>query len=185
LCGAGGHCDGERAAIDRDARSIGAADRHRRGAAGHQFLPGDLTPVFDAMLAKATRLCEAPFGHLRTWDGECFHLGAVHGEPQFCDWVRQRGLIRPDRYNDATPLGRIIAGERVVSFVDVPGDERYRTSHPGFREMAEASGVRSAIWVALHKDDVLLGTITVYRREIHPFTDKQIEIGRASCRERG
>jgi GAF domain-containing protein len=138
--------------------------------------PGDLTPVFDAMLAKATRLCEAPFGHLRTWDGECFHLGAVHGEPQFCDWVRQRGPIRPDRYNDATPLGRIIAGERVVSFVDVPGDERYRTSHPGFREMAEASGVRSAIWVALHKDDVLLGTITVYRREIRPFTDKQIAL---------
>ena len=41
--------------------------------------PGNLTPVFDAMLEKATRLCEAPFGILRTWDGECFHLGAVHG----------------------------------------------------------------------------------------------------------
>jgi class 3 adenylate cyclase len=138
--------------------------------------PGDLAPIFDAILEKATRLCEAPFGHLRTWDGECFHLGAVHGEPQFRDWVRQRGPIRPDRYDEATPLGRIIAGERVVSFVDVPGDERYRTSHPGFREMAEASGVRSAIWVALHKDDVLLGTITVYRREVQPFTDKQIAL---------
>jgi class 3 adenylate cyclase len=140
--------------------------------------PGDLAPVFDVILEKATRLCEAPFGHLRIWDGECFHLGAAHGEPRFRDWVRQRGPIRPDR--DASgpmrPLGRIMAGERVVSFVDVPGDERYRTSLPGFKEMAEASGVRSAIWVALHKDDALLGTITVYRREVRPFSEKQIAL---------
>ena len=73
--------------------------------------PGDLAPVFDAMLEKATRLCEAPFGHLRTWDGERFHLGAAHGEPEFC------GPIRPDR--DAS-LGRILAGERVVHFADAP-----------------------------------------------------------------
>src|SRR5207245_3643839 len=47
-----------------------------------------------------------------------------------------------------------------------------RTS-PGFREMVEASGIRSAITVALHKDDTLLGIITVYRQEVRPFTDKQ------------
>ena len=82
--------------------------------------PGDLAPVFDAMLEKATRLCEAPFGILRTWDGERFHFGAVYGEPTFRDWVRQRGPTRPDR--DASPLGRIVAGERVVRFADEPGD---------------------------------------------------------------
>ncbi len=81
--------------------------------------PGDLAPVFDAMLEKATRLCEAPFGILRTWDGERFHLGAVHGDAQFNDWVRQRGPIRPDR--DASLLGRIQAGERVVHIADVAG----------------------------------------------------------------
>jgi two-component system, NtrC family, sensor kinase len=75
--------------------------------------PGDLTPVFDAMLEKATRLCEAPFGILRTWDGECFHFGAVHGEPRFRDWVRHRHPLRQD--GDGSPLGRIVAGERVVS----------------------------------------------------------------------
>jgi hypothetical protein len=88
--------------------------------------PGDLAPVFDAMLEKATRLCEAPFGILRTWDGERFHFGAVHGEPQFRDWVRQRGPIQPNF--DASPLGRILAGERVVRFSDVPGDVGYQTS---------------------------------------------------------
>ena len=134
--------------------------------------PGDLSPVFDAMLEKATRLCEAPFGHLRTWDGERFHLGAAHGEPEFCEWFRQRGPIRPDR--DA-PLGRILAGERVVHFADAPGDEGYQTS-AGFRDMAEVSGIRSAIWVALHNDDALLGTITVYRQEVRPFSDRQIAL---------
>jgi hypothetical protein len=64
--------------------------------------PGDLAPVFDAMLEKATRLCEAPFGILRTWDGESLHFGAVHGDPQFSDWVRQRGPVRPD--SDGSPM---------------------------------------------------------------------------------
>ena len=78
--------------------------------------PGDLAPVFETMLEKATRLCEAPFGILRTWDGERFHFGAVYGDPRFCDWVRQRGPIRTD--SDASLLGRIQAGERVVHIAD-------------------------------------------------------------------
>jgi class 3 adenylate cyclase len=135
--------------------------------------PGDLAPVFDAMLEKATRLCEAPFGTLRTWDGECFHLGAVHGEPTFRDWVGQRGPIRPD--GDASPLGRIQAGERVVRVADEPGDEGYWNS-AGFRKWVEASGIRRGIWVALRKDDELLGTITVFRHEPRPFSEKQIAL---------
>jgi GAF domain-containing protein len=125
------------------------------------------------MLEKATRLCEAPFGILRTWDGERFHFGAVHGSPRFSDWVRQRGAFRPER--DESLLGRIIAGERVVSFADALGDEGYRTD-AGFRRMVNASGIRSALTVALHKDDALLGTITVYRQEVRPFSDKQIAL---------
>src|SRR5271156_6657956 len=135
--------------------------------------PGDLAPVFDAMLEKATRLCEAPFGILRTWDGERFHFGAVHGAPRFSDWVRQRGPIRPD--SDASIMGRIIAGERVVTFADAPGDEGSRAS-PGFRAMVEASGIRSAITVALHKDDALPGVVTAYRQEVRPFSEKQIAL---------
>src|SRR3984893_11316102 len=125
------------------------------------------------MLEKATRLCEAPFGILRIWDGECFHFGAVHGDPRFCDWVRQRGPIRTD--SDASLLGRIQAGERVVHITDAQNDEAYRVS-AGFREMARASGIRSAITVTLHKDDTLLGIITVYRQEVRPFSDKQIAL---------
>src|SRR6516162_8882179 len=88
-------------------------------------------------------------------------------------WLRQRGPTRPDR--DASPLGRIQAGERVVRFADEPGDEGYWNS-AGFREMVEASGIRRGIWVALRKDDELLGTITVFRREPRPFSDEQIAL---------
>ena len=64
--------------------------------------PGDLAPVFDAMLEKATRLCDAACGVLRIWDGEHFHIGAVHGEPQFSDWLRQRG---PSHHFSPEPRG--------------------------------------------------------------------------------
>src|SRR4029077_2744393 len=94
-------------------------------------------------------------------------------EPRFRDWVRQRHPLRQD--GDGSPLGRIVTGERIVSLADALGDEGYRASS-SFREMAETSGLRSAIWVALHKDDALLGSITVYRQEVRPFTDKQIAL---------
>jgi GAF domain-containing protein len=133
--------------------------------------PGDLAPVFNAMLEKATRLCEAPFGTLRTWDGERFHFGAVYGDRQLSDWVRRRGSFRPD----GGPLRRIMEGEQVVQIADASSDPVYSTS-PGFREMVEASGMRSGIAVALRKDETLLGSIHVYRQEVRPFSDKQIAL---------
>src|SRR5215813_11165672 len=134
--------------------------------------PGDLAPVFDAMLEKASRLCDAPFGVLRTWDGERFHLGAVHGVPPFSDWIQQEGPVRP---GSDDPLGRIKKGEGVVHFADAPDYPGY-VSSSGFRKMVEVSGMRSGIAVPLRKDDALLGTITLYRREVRPFTDKQIAL---------
>jgi class 3 adenylate cyclase len=135
--------------------------------------PGDLAQVFEAMLEKATRLCGAPFGTLRTWDGERFHFGAVYGDPQFSDWVRRRGSFHPD--GGPSPLRRIMEGEQVVQVADASNDAGYSTS-PGFREMVEASGMRSVITVALRKDEALLGTIHVYRQEVRPFTDKQVAL---------
>jgi GAF domain-containing protein len=136
--------------------------------------PGNLAPVFEAMLEMATRLCEAPFGNLRTWDGERFHFGAVYGDPQFSDWVRRRGSLQPDR-DDDSPLGRIVKGEQVVRFTVAPGDEGHWTSS-GFKEMVKVSGMRSGITVALNKDETLLGTISVYHQEVRPFSDKQIAL---------
>ena len=132
--------------------------------------PGDLAPVFDAILEKAARLCDAPFGNLRIWDGESFRVGAVHGEPSFREWARS---FRPER--DNSPLARIVDGERVVQVADATNDDLYKTSL-AYREIVDASGIRSGVAVALRKDNVLLGRILVYRQEVRPFTDKQIAL---------
>jgi GAF domain-containing protein len=132
--------------------------------------PGDLAPVFDAVLEKATGLCEAAFGVLRTWNGNRFHFAAAYGHPRLTEWARTRPPIAP---KDGSPLGRIVGGEAVVRIVDAPSE--YETA-PGFREMVEISGMRSAITVALRKEDALVGTLTVYRQEVRPFTDKQIAL---------
>src|SRR5215472_14133382 len=135
--------------------------------------PGELGPVFDAMLEKALRLCEAPFGLLRTWDGERFHLIAAQGDPKFTDWAWNYGPWAPA--HDSSPSGRIVRGEDIVRFADAPDDEAISIS-PGFRALVEASGVRSGVVVALRKDDTLLGNMTVYRQEVRPFSDDQIAL---------
>ena len=128
-----------------------------------------LAPVFDAMLGKATELCEAAFGVLRTWDGERFHFAAAFGNSQLTEWARKRPPFTPER---ASILGRIVGGESLVTMVDALRDQ----TSPGFREMTEVSGMRSGVTVALRKDAVLVGSLTVYRQEVRPFTDKQIAL---------
>jgi GAF domain-containing protein len=134
--------------------------------------PGDLAPVFDAMLEKAMRLCEAAFGQLSTYDGERFHRAAVHGEPRFAAWLQQRGPVRapPD-----TPLGRLLRGERIFHIADAVDDDAYR-ANARYREMVDRGGLRSTLSAPLRKDGALLGAITVYRQEVRPFSDKQIAL---------
>jgi adenylate cyclase len=134
--------------------------------------PGDLTPVFDAILDKAIRLCEATHGHFHDYDGECFHVVAANDDARYPEWVRRRGAILPP---DNAPLGRIRRGERIVHTVDMREEEIYRTV-PTFREQIDRRGVRSQINLGLFNDNRLLGAITVYRQEVRPFTDKQIAL---------
>src|SRR5262249_36559329 len=133
----------------------------------------NLTPVFDALLEKAARLCGAPFGVLRTWDGERFHHVAANGDEKFTEWVWNYGPWAPA--HDSSPAGRIVRGEDIVRFADAPGDEAVSIS-PGFSALVEASGMRSGVVVALRKDDALLGNITVYRREVRPFSDNEVAL---------
>ena len=134
--------------------------------------PGDLGPVFDAMLERAIRLCEATHGHFFNYRGECFHLAAVNDDARYVEWMLQRGTVRP---HDSAPLGRINRGERIVHAVDMREEEVYRTV-PTFREQIDLRGVRSQITFGLFKDNTLLGAMVFYRQEVRPFSDKQIAL---------
>jgi GAF domain-containing protein len=136
--------------------------------------PGDLKPVFDAMLEKALSLCGASFGSFGTYDGECFHVVASRGHMEFEEWARQRGPARPE---PGTTVGRIAQGERVVQILDIADDEAYRKGASSFRRaLVEIGGFRTLLTIALRKDETLRGYLHVYRQEVRPFTDKQIAL---------
>jgi hypothetical protein len=85
--------------------------------------PGDLTPVFDAILEKAHALCGAAYGGLMSYDGEAFRVVAAHGEPRFIEYWQQQGLIRPP---EGSPLGRVMRGETIAHIADVLTEDSYR-----------------------------------------------------------
>src|SRR5205085_10856431 len=127
--------------------------------------PGDLAPVFDAMLEKAMRLCEAEFGLLRTFDGEAFHAAASRGVPTvFAEFWRV-----PRRPSPGLPLYRLMCGENLVHIPDVTADEIYRSGDPIRRAFADEGGARTGLWVALRKHALLLGAFVIYRKEVRPF----------------
>jgi len=135
--------------------------------------PGDLAPVFDAMLDKAMRLCEASFGMLQTHDGERFEAAALRGlPPAYTEFLRGN----PPRSGPGTAPARILAGEEVVRIADLKAEDAYRNGDPRRRAMVDLGGARSSAAVALRKDGRLLGTFTVFRQEVRPFTDKQIAL---------
>jgi two-component system NtrC family sensor kinase len=133
--------------------------------------PGDLKPVFDAMLEKALGLCGAAFGALWTYDGERVHAAAVHGAPPAFEEFLTRAphAVGPDNAH-----GRLLRGEPVVHTADVADDEAYRAGDPVRRNLVELGGGHTLLAVALRKDDTFLGDFVIYRQEVRPFSDKEI-----------
>ena len=134
--------------------------------------PGDLAPVFDAMLDKATHLCEASYGMLYRYDGKVFHAVALHAVPTaFADFLRE-----PIRADSRNALGRLVGGERLVHMPDLREDAAYVSGEPLRKATVELGGARAYLGVPLRKDGVLLGAIGAYRHEVRPFSDKQITL---------
>jgi class 3 adenylate cyclase/prephenate dehydratase len=131
--------------------------------------PGDLIPVFDVMLDKAISLSDSVYGHLLTYDGEFFDRVAVRGESRM---VERQSLRR--RAEAGITLERIVRGESVVQITDVMDTDAYRTGNLAARVMVDEGGCRTLLTVALRKEETLLGTLSVYRRGVRPFADKEI-----------
>jgi GAF domain-containing protein len=129
--------------------------------------PGDLQPVFQAMLANATRICEASFGNLLLYENGLLRRVALHNTPSAYNQFNERNpFLDPDK---VPSLGRLVRTLRVVQVVDLAVEE---PDSP----IAYLGGARTLLVVPMIKDNVLIGGIGIYRKEVRPFTDKQIEL---------
>jgi GAF domain-containing protein len=134
--------------------------------------PGDLAPVFDAMLESAMRLCEASHCVVWRYDGERLHAVAARGELSFTEWLREHSPIAPIR---GSATYRLLQGEDIDHQADRREVDAY-ASNAVFRGLVDTSGTRTSLCVAVRRDGQLLGMINVYRQEVRPFSDRQIAL---------
>ena len=136
--------------------------------------PGQLEPVFEAILEKAVRICDAKFGNLLLYDGSAFRFAAVYGAPAAWDKLRQRDPVIPR--SEGSPLDRAIASKRPQHIADLRKHPAYLARVPATVPMVELAGARTLVVVPMLKDKELIGAIAIYRQEVRPFTQKQIDL---------
>src|SRR5262249_27659899 len=137
---------------------------------------GDLQPVFQAMLEKAVRICDATFGNIHRWDGEVLHLLAGHKTPPaFAEALRRlpfRRLPSPP----TSHIRRMVETKTVVHVADLAASEDYIERNPRAVAATELGGVRTYLAVPMLKENEMIGSFSLFRQEVRPFTDKQISL---------
>src|SRR5262249_534151 len=135
----------------------------------------DLVPVFDTMLERATRLCEASSGLMWTTTGERFQAVAIRGMPtEFGEFIRDPAN-QPRMVASNLPIVRVVRGEPPGRVLHLKAEDLTRAL-PAVRKLVELGGFRTILALPLRSDAALLGAFVVGRREVRPFTDKQIAL---------
>jgi signal transduction histidine kinase len=137
--------------------------------------PGELEPVFDAMLENAVSLCDAKFGSLFLYDGEVFRTAALHRATPAYTEARRRAVVVRDIHPDV-PLARLARTKEVIHIADGRAERSYIEGDATFTEFVDATGARSMCEAPMLKENELIGAIVIYRHEVRPFTEKQIEV---------
>ena len=136
--------------------------------------PGELEPVFNAMLANATRICEAKLGHLLLREGTIFRAVAIYSKESHVDL--RRNPVLDVRDNPGTPIDLLFKTKQVVHIPDLRTDQSYIGRNNRIVPLVEVGGARTFATVPMLKEDELIGAISMYRQEVRPFTDKHIEL---------
>ena len=164
----------QKATIDTLTREL--AEARKQQIATSQVLsiisssPGELEPVFELILANAVRLCGAKFGNLWLYDDDVFRISATYGAPpQYREFLRREPAIREAPDNN---FGRMLKTKHAVQVEDL----RAQAKDSLRRESVKLAGMRSLVLVPMIRNGKVIGAVAIYRQEVRPFTDKQIEL---------
>ena len=174
LCRASRHRHREHPALKRVARVAGEQTATADVLSVISSSPGDLQPVFNAMLENGARLCEAQFGNLLLREGEMLRISAMYNmTPEFTERFQREPVFRP---GPLAPITRALTNKEFVHVVDLRQDAAYKERDPPVVSVVDEGGARSMIVVPMLKEGEAIGALSIFRQAVRPFTDKQIAL---------